>query len=38
MDALLQAIADHAGLLTFTGISVAITIYLLYAILRPEKF
>ncbi len=38
MVGILQELVAHAGLLTFTAIAVLITIYLLYAILRPESF
>jgi K+-transporting ATPase KdpF subunit len=35
---LVAALADNLGLATLTLISIGLTIYLLYAMIHPEKF
>jgi K+-transporting ATPase KdpF subunit len=34
----LQVVTSHAGLLFFTVLTAAIIIYLLYALIHPERF
>jgi K+-transporting ATPase KdpF subunit len=33
-----SALAQNLGLVTLTVISIALTVYLLYVMIRPEKF
>jgi K+-transporting ATPase KdpF subunit len=35
---LVSELAQHLGLVTLTAIAAVLTIYLLYAMVRPEKF
>jgi K+-transporting ATPase KdpF subunit len=35
---LVSALADNLGLVTLTLVAVALTIYLLYAMIHPERF
>ncbi len=35
---LVQALADHLGLLTLTAIAVVLTLYLVYSMVHPERF
>jgi K+-transporting ATPase KdpF subunit len=36
--ALLDGLLDNLGLIVFTLVTAALVVYLLYAMLRPEKF
>ena len=34
----LAALSDHLGLVVFTGVAIVLCVYLIYAMIRPEKF
>jgi F subunit of K+-transporting ATPase (Potass_KdpF) len=35
---LLQNLAPHLGLIVFTALTVGVTLYLIYTMLRPDAF